>query len=303
MKTNYDPSKMEKLAAGIRARSIDLTIEKNGSYLSQALSSAEILGCLYGGLANIGESIEPKVPTRFNGVPRAGFHETGAGYNGPTSGEYDRILLSASHYAVAIYATLNEVDRLSDEGLLEFNTDGSRVEMIGAEHSPGMELTAGSFGQALSQAAGIALARKIRKEPGHIWVFMSDGEYEEGQTYEALQCLAFHKLDNITVLVDVNGQQVDGATKDVMNIEPLDERIRAFGCNTHKVNGHSIQEICAAADDHVRNKPNIILCYTDTAMGVPFLESRKPHLHYVRFKSEEEINEAKNISVQLKGDQ
>jgi transketolase len=291
---------VERIARAIRRLAIELTIEKSGCYLSQALSSAEMLACLYGGMAKIGPSTEPAAPTRFAGVPRPGFHETGAGYNGPVEGTYDRILLSASHYAVAIYSALVAVGRLSESSLSEFNTDGSRVEMIGAEHSPGMELTAGSFGQALSQASGIALARKLRSEPGRLWVFMSDGEFEEGQTYEALQCLAFHRLDNITVLVDANGQQVDGATKDVMNIEPLAERIRAFGCHCEEVDGHSIASILKAGTRRIPERPTIILCRTDTARGLPFLAARKPFLHYVRFKNNEEIAEAKAIAESLK---
>ena len=99
------------------------------------------------------------------------------------------------------------------EGLALFNQDGSTVEMIGAEHSPGHEITAGSLGQALSQVAGIAYARRRKGETGRNWVFMSDGEFQIGQTWEALEIIGFLKLDNIRIIVDVNGQQADGAMK------------------------------------------------------------------------------------------
>lgn len=177
---------------------------------------------------------------------------------------------------------------MNEEGLLEFNTDGSTVEMIGGEHSPGMEITTGSFGQALSQAGGIALGRRIKKESGKVWVFMSDGEYEEGQTYEALQALAFYKLDNVAVIVDVNGQQVDGLTKDIMNIEPLPDRVSAFGAHVEVVYGHNIDAILKASKVDHTGKPLVILAYTNTSQGIPLLNEKKPYLHYVRFKDDKE---------------
>ena len=93
--------------------------------------------------------------------------------------------------------------------------------MIGSEHSPGHETNGGSFGQTISQAAGVAWARRWKKEKGLVWLFLSDGEFQEGQTWEALMSMAFHKISNIKIVVDVNGQQVDGRTSDVMNLEPF----------------------------------------------------------------------------------
>ena len=278
-----------KIAQGIRRRALDLTIQKkNGCYLSQALSSAEMLALLYGKLLKIGPSEAPMIPTPFPGVPRPGFHPLGADYNGPREAQYDRLLLSAAHYAVAVYAALVEVGRMAPEGLEQFNEDGSSVEMIGGEHSPGMELTTGSFGQALSQAGGIALARRLRRETGRVFVFMSDGEFEEGQTYEGVQASVHYQLDNVTVFVDVNGQQVDGAIADVMGIEPLAGRLEGFGAAVQVVDGHDIEAIERAVAVEHDGKPLFILCYTDTARGVPLLDERKPYLHYVRFKSDAE---------------
>jgi len=277
-----------RVAQGIRKRALELTIRQDGCYLSQALSSAEILAALYTCVLDIGPSLAPMKPAPFSGVPAPGKHHLGADYNGPQTGDHDRLLLSAAHYAVAVYATLVEVGRMAPEALFEFNQDGSAVEMIAAEHSPGMELTTGSFGQALSQAAGIALARDLRGEQGRVWVFMSDGEFEEGQTYEAIQAMCFYGLDNVGVYVDVNGQQVDGLTRDVMNIEPLDARIEAFGASVVRVDGHDINALVDAAALSHPGKPHFILADTNTAQGVPLLEPRKPHLHFVRFEDEAE---------------
>ena len=141
-----------------------------------------------------------------------------------------------------------------------------------------------------SQAGGIAMARRLRGESGRVFVFMSDGEFEEGQTWEAVQALAFYKLDNVVVVADVNGQQVDGLTKDVMNIEPIDARIEAFGGRAVEVDGHDVDALAdAIANTEHREKPLFVLAQTNTTEGIPYLDERKPQLHFVRFKSDEEM--------------
>ena len=289
-KDEIDYKKIEKMAQGIRELVLELTIEKNGCYLSQALSSAEILATLYGGLMKLGESNAPFVAPLFGGVPGQNNEDyvTGAAYNGPTGPGYDRLLISPAHYAVVIYSALVQAGRLSRESLKEFNVDGSSVEQIGAEHSPGFELTTGSFGQAISQAGGIAYARKMKNEDGRVFLFMSDGELEEGQTWEGIQAAAFYKLDNLVVYVDVNGQQYDGWTKDVMNIEPINSRIEGFGGTCVTVNGHNVEELVKASQTPTEGKPLFILCYTNTTQGLPELDYRKPHLHFVRFRDHED---------------
>lgn len=289
------------VADRVRRRVLGLTIERNGCYLSQTLSSADLLATLYTRVMRLGPSQGTPIPPPFRGVPgRAGarFGE-GAAYNGPQGDGYDRLLISPAHYAVAIYATLVETGRMAPEGLDQFNVDGSTVEMIGAEHSPGFELTTGSFGQALSQAGGIAMARRLRQEDGRVFVFISDGELEEGQTWEALQALAFYKLDNVVACVDVNGMQYDGATKDVMNIEPIAARVQAFGGVAVAVDGHDVQAIeRAIAQTPHEGKPLVVLSYSDSTRGVPLLQPRKPHLHFVRFKDEAEIDQFRSFAAQ-----
>ncbi len=189
---------------------------------------------------------------------------------------------------MALYAALIEVGRLDPAGLEQFNQDGSTVEMIGAEHSPGLEITGGSLGQTLSQVAGIALARRRRGETGRCWVFMSDGEFQSGQTWEALQALAFLGLDSVGVYVDVNGQQCDGAMETTMRIEPLNARLAAFGMQVAVVDGHDLGQLAAAAEIPHDGKPLIVLCYTDPCRGIALMEQRRPKLHYVRFASADE---------------
>ena len=131
MEKDWRPE-IRRIAAGVRRRVLALTIERNGCYLSQALSSAETLAMLYGRVLNLGDSESPLDPIPFPGVPEASARRgLGAGYNGPRSSGHDRLLISPAHYAVAVYAALVEVGRLSEAGFASFNTDGSTVEMIG----------------------------------------------------------------------------------------------------------------------------------------------------------------------------
>jgi transketolase len=284
-------TEIRRAARGVRLRVLEHTIE-HGGYLSQACSSAEMLATLYLRALKLGPSEGPMIPPPFgkDDVPGAGSsdHRSGAAYNGPKAPNYDRFFFSPTHYALSLYATLIEVGRLAPEGLAQFNQDGSSIEMIGGEHSPGHEVNGGSFGQAISQAAGVAVARRLKGEPGHVWVFMSDGEFQEGQTWESFLAMAFHKVDNLTVVVDVNNQQVDGRMSDVMAIEPLPEKLRAFGAEVVVVDGHDIEAIQAATETEHPGKPLAILGYTSPYQGLEILEERYPYLHYVRFKSEEE---------------
>jgi len=281
---------VSQAALGIRRQVLDYTVRNGGGYLSQACSSAELFALLYLRIMNIGPSEAPMVPEPFLGVPgpKNLNYRTGAAYNGPIAPDLDRFILSPSHYALVHYATLVEVGRMSAEGLAMFNQDGQSVEMIAAEHSPGSEVMGGSLGQALSQASGIAFARRLKGDTGRVWVFMSDGEFQEGQTWEAIEVMSFQNLDNIGIYVDVNGQQVDGRMEDVMRIEPLASRLEAFGARTFSVDGHDLDALAEPATLDPDGRPLVVLAYTDPCRGIPLLEERRPMLHYVRFKSEDE---------------
>lgn len=281
---------VQAVADGIRERVLHYTVSNNGGYLSQACSSAEIFAALYTKIMKLGPSEAPMIPPPFPGVPGPNNPDylTGAAYNGPQAPDLDRFILSPSHYALVQYATLVEVGRMAPEGLAMFNQDGQSVEMIAAEHSPGNEVMGGSLGQALSQAAGIAYARKMKGDTGRVWVFLSDGELQEGQAWETFQAMGFFKLDNMGLFVDINGQQCDGKTEDVMTIEPLADRLEAFGARPVVVDGHDIKALVEAANLPPDGRALAVLGYTNPCRCIPKLEERRPFLHYVRFKSEEE---------------
>jgi len=280
-------------ATAIRTRVLEHCLKNDGGYLSQACSSAEILSTLYLKTMHLGPSIAPGVPPAFPGVPGTPgvAYMNGAGYNGACGPDYDRFFLSPAHYALPLYTVLIETGRMSDLALDQFNKDGSSVEMIGAEHSPGFEVMGGALAQTLSQAAGLALARLRAGEKGKVFVFMSDGEFQEGQTWEAIQAMAFFGIGNLVVYVDVNGQQCDGPTEEVMGTEPLDMKIRAFGGTATIVDGHDPAALDAAAKEKRSDAPHFVLCRTDPCRGVALLENRRPKLHYLRFTSAGEKKE------------
>ncbi len=281
-----------KVANGIRRRVLEHTIDNNGGYLSQACSAAETIAVLYTKVLHIGESAAPAIPAAFAGVPGHGKGSaTGALYNGPQHADLDRFFFSPAHYALVLYAALIEVGRMSPEGLLQFNRDGGTVEMIGAEHSPGMELTTGSLAQGLSQAAGVALARKLRNERGRCVVYMSDGEFQEGQTWETFELLYHHRLDNVLIYVDVNGQQCDGEMTAVLDLGDLPAKLRSFGAIVFEVDGHDVEALAQPAAATGRGAPVVVLCRTDPCAGISLLQKRIPKLHYVRFRSETERDE------------
>jgi transketolase len=286
----------KRMAQKIRLRVYEQVIKNKGGYLSQACSSAEIFAALYSKAMNLAPSQAPLIPLEFQGVPgvnNPGYRRGGL-YNGGYEADYDHFIFSPAHYALVLYAALIESGRLAPESLSLFNKDGSALEMIGAEHSPGADTTTGSLAQAISQAAGIALGRRILKEKGRVWVFMSDGEFQEGEVWEAIEMLVHYKLDNFGVYVDVNGQQCDGKMSEVLDIGNLHKKLDAFGCNTHSVDGHNVEALAKPASEKSNGKPLFVLALTDPARGVDILRERAPKLHYLRFTSEDEFQKYRN---------
>ena len=290
---------VQDIADGIRRRVLEHVLKNNGGYMSQACSSAEMFAMLYGRTMKLGPSIAPLEPRQFIGVPGPGvpFH-TGADYNGARGPDFDRFIFSPAHYALVLYAVLIEVGRLAESGLDHFNEDGSTVEMIGGEHSPGVETTTGSLGQALSQAGGIALARKLRGDSGNVWVMMSDGEFQEGQTWEAVEQVARFELSNLRVIVDANGQQCDGCLDEIETADPLTNRIRAFGASAVEVNGHELNGLDEAMTMDT-GKPHFVIARTDPVRGLPLFGERAPLLHYLRFTSPEERAQYQSVYEEM----
>jgi transketolase len=289
MEVCYTAAEILNAARSVRKQVLRLALDRGGCYLGQACSSAEILSTLYMRVLNLGKSRGSPEAALFPGVPGPGNmnYPKGSLYNGPALAEYDRFFLSPAHYAVVLYCVLAECGRISRSAVGQFNSDGWNMEMIGAEHSPGFETTAGSLGQTISIAAGTAHARKIKGDSGRVFIFLSDGEIQEGQVWECFQAASFYHLDNIVIYVDVNGHQLEGLTKNVMNIEPLAKRLEAFGTAAVEIDGHDVEALSAAVNTPHEGKPLAVLCQTSCTRDIPFLERREPYLHFIKFEKDE----------------
>ncbi|EPN6450125.1 TPA: transketolase [Klebsiella pneumoniae] len=202
----------------------------------------------------------------------------------------DRFLLSHGHYAIAYYAALLEVGIIPEAELETYGSDDSRLPMSGmATYTPGMEMSGGSLGQGLSIAVGMALG--LRQKQSKAWVYnsMSDGELDEGSTWEAAMSAAHYGLSNLINLVDVNKQQADGDSRKILGFEPLQDKWAAFGWYVQRVDGNDLPAVMAAFDNaksYSGNQPRVIICDTLMGKGVPFLETRDKN-HFIRVDADE----------------
>ncbi len=197
----------------------------------------------------------------------------------------DRFLLSHGHYAIALYAALIEAKIIPEEELETYGSDDSRLPMSGmATYTPGMEMSGGSLGQGLPIAVGIALALRLKKNPAFVYNSMSDGELDEGSTWEAAMGAAHHRLSNVICLIDINNQQADGPSGKIMGFEPLADKWAAFGWHVQRVDGNDLKAVVAAFDVAralKEDRPRVILFDTLMGSGVPFLETRDKN-HFIR---------------------
>lgn len=197
----------------------------------------------------------------------------------------DRFLLSHGHYAIAFYAALIEAGVIPESELETYGSDDSRLPMSGmATYTPGMEMSGGSLGQGLPIAVGMALGLRHRGNPAFVYNSMSDGELDEGSTWEAAMSAAHHRLDNLICLVDINNQQADGPSSQVLGFEPLADKWLAFGWHVQRIDGNDMAAVLAAFDAAralTDAKPRVILFNTLMGKGVPFLETRDKN-HFIR---------------------
>ncbi|MEN9669945.1 MAG: hypothetical protein RL018_222 [Pseudomonadota bacterium] len=197
----------------------------------------------------------------------------------------DRFLLSHGHYAIAHYAAMIEAGIIPESELETYGSDDSRLPMSGmATYTPGMEISGGSLGQGLIIGVGMALGLKHKGNPAFVYNSMSDGELDEGSTWEAAMSAAHHELSNLICIVDINSQQADGPSQKILGFEPLADKWAAFGWHVQRVNGNDLPKVLAAFDaarQLKENKPRVILCDTLMGKGVPFLETREKN-HFIR---------------------
>lgn len=255
-----DLSLLAQRAYRIRRYALRMGEVQGQGYIGQALGMADIMAVAYGHAM----TYRPEDPA----------------WDGR-----DRFLLSHGHYAIGHYAALIEAGILAEEELESYGCDDSRLPMSGmATYTAGMEMSGGSLGQGLTIAVGMALGLRLQKNPAFVYNSMSDGELDEGATWEAAMSAAHHGLSNLVCMVDINNQQADGPSGQIMRFEPVVDKWAAFGWHVQRVDGNDLPAVVAAFDaarQHSGAQPRVILCDTLMGKGVPFLEAREKN-HFIR---------------------
>ena len=196
-------------------------------------------------------------------------------------GRDDQFVLSKGHAAGALYTTLWSLGRLSEDRLKEFHKD--HTHLAGHPVPNGIEdilFATGSLGHGLGLASGLALGKRLQKQPGRVFCLLSDGEWNEGSTWEALAFLAHHRLTNLTFIVDLNGLQGFGSTAEVLNLQSLANKLREFGVEILDIDGHGPVAIESALKHPIGDRPIAIVARTVKGHGVSFMEN-KMEWHYL----------------------
>ncbi len=253
-------AELGRCAYRIRRYALRMGEVQGQGYIGQALGYADVLAVAYGHALRL-RPHEPEWEGR------------------------DRFLLSHGHYAIAFYAALIEAGIVPESELETYGSDDSRLPMSGmATYTPGMEMSGGSLGQGLPIAVGMALGLRLKDNPAFVYNSMSDGELDEGSTWEAAMAASHHGLANLVCLVDINNQQADGPSGKVLGFEPLADKWAAFGWHVQRVDGNDLAAVLQAFDTArclAESRPRVILCNTLMGKGVPFLEQREKN-HFIR---------------------
>lgn len=250
---HHDKKILKIAAVDIRKGIMTSTHAAGSGHPGGSLSAAEILAYLY-------------------------FHELRIDPADPDNADRDRFILSKGHAAPAVYSALALRGFFDQMELLNLRKLGSPLQgHPNMNLVKGIDMSTGSLGQGISAAAGMAKGAKLLNKDVNVYVLCGDGEMAEGIVWEAILFAAHYKLDNLCILVDVNGLQIDGRTKDVMNTDPLDEKLKAFGCDVLHVNGHDFDDLDAAFAHFHENagseKPAVMLLATEKGRGVAYMES------------------------------
>ncbi len=243
--------RLKEKAKLIRRHIVEMTGAAASGHPGGSLSATEILTALYFNLLKH----DPK---------------------NPKWDERDRLILSKGHASPALYAALAESGYFDPKTLMDFRKLGSPLQGHPDRRKlPGIEASTGSLGQGLSIGIGMALARKLDKKDYDTYVITSDGEMNEGQTWEAAAMAAHHKVDRLIAILDCNGFQLDSSTKDICDMEPLVDKWKAFNWEVMDINGHDLEQIINAVEaaKKIKGKPVMIIARTVKGKGVSFMEN------------------------------
>lgn len=251
---------LTETAHRLRRRMLKMAADKGEGYIAQGLGIADLMAAIY-------------------------FRELRFNSENPDDPERDRFLLSTGHYSIALYAALAEVGVLDEAQLDTYALNGSDLPMSTFDETPGVEITSGSLGHGLGQGVGMALGLRLDGSPSRVFVELSDGELQEGATWESAMSAGGFGLDNLWAFVDCNGIQADGAL--VMDIEPVADKWRSFGWSVREVNGNDMGELVRAMDELRECRgPKVVVLRTTPGHGVPTIVARE-RAHFVRVADDE----------------
>jgi transketolase len=254
-------------AMAIRRKSLEMVFSAKSSHIGGAFSMADILAVLYNDVMRTDPS-NPLDPSR------------------------DRFVLSKGHACTALYAALGLKGFYPLKQLDEFGKNGSRFLSHISHYVPGIEISSGSLGHGLPIATGMAIGAKARKEAWTTYCLLSDGELNEGSNWEAISLAPQLKLDNLVAIIDYNKIQSLGFVKEVIDLEPLAAKFKAFRWRVTEINGHEVQEVFDAlkACEQRSGVPNVIICHTVKGKGVDFIENKL--LWHYKSPGEQELKDA-----------
>jgi transketolase len=248
-----DVAALQRKARQLRRHMLTMARGQGQGYIGQGLGIADLLAALY-------------------------FHEMRYDAGNLDWADRDRFLLSTGHYSIALWAALAEAGIIPVEELVTYGADNSRLEMSTLDTTPGVEVIGGSLGHGLGQGVGQALGLRLDRSDARVFVELSDGEMQEGSTWEAAMSASHFELDGLVALIDCNGIQADGPV--VLDMEPVADKWRAFGWETSEIDGNDMKAVVdALADARRRNRrPKAIVLRTLPGKGVPRIEtSEKSH--------------------------
>ncbi len=243
-----------ELAKNIRVNALRMVHRARASHIGSALSIVDILSVLYGRVMNIDEGLL-------------------------NSRERDRFILSKGHACVALYATLAELNIIPKKQLETYGEDFSWLMNHASHKVPGVEFSTGALGHGLPFGVGKALAAKVKNESWRVFVLLSDGEMDEGSNWEALMFASHHQLDNIVAIIDYNKLQSLDTVANTLALEPLSDKLRAFGWEVREVDGHDHEQVFSSLSPGSKGRPVVIVAHTIKGKGVSFMEN-KVEWHY-----------------------
>ena len=249
--TFNERKELQTLACKVRIGIVESTNAAKCGHPGGSLSAADVITYLYNRELNV----DPADPKKW---------------------DRDRFVLSKGHCAPALYAALAHRGFFPVEDLLTLRKIGSYLQGHPNMNSvPGVDMSTGSLGQGISTACGMALAARLQNNPCRVYTLLGDGEIQEGQVWEACMFASHYKLDNLCVIIDNNGLQIDGNIADVMSPYPIVDKLVAFGLHVIPVNGHSFDELEAAFAEAktIKGQPTAIVMTTTKGKGVSFMEN------------------------------